>query len=574
MIRNQAWYNLNSTREYPLDDSATALSDAGDHLPQQFLADLHVRFPNTLGKYLFVSSATVNSRLTTFTLLAANRVDTDRAAVGPKLGDFSPIAAFAQPTVDIFPYRMYPLEGLADGVGGWVAFGAGLADLDYTGKFSEPEQTLITPRCARGYTPFPVESIGKQNRESVLQGLIRVLAGSHLIVEAGIREIDGKERTALILRLNDVDNDGAVFRKFIGPCGGRPESQTCLRPGIERINGVVPDCQGNIEIDFTGPCLQTYPALIDSQPAGGIFLDSCIDIETACVNAKHLPNDDGRLPNDYLDLCESSSQVSSSLSQSASSLSQSSASSSISAAPSESSYSCPVTYPFMNDFNDRVAGFTTKNGVFQMDDVDSPYEIGGHNSISMSSSSQFGFAYGPRAKEVRNVAVWSSCAMQDPVPFTLDTHLEIPLQADQMNSGFVLNYQLRRSDLRPIYYLIELNASTGKLEFRRYNGFGFTEPPLLTASIGISPATWYAFRVVVTPPTGVSVEDGSAAGNARITASVWEASSQTLLTTLTLPVNDGSFGTYTGQHGIGSRRSTGNFSFWRVFDSVYGGPIF
>ena len=58
-IRNQSWYNLNSTRDYPLADAVTATSDGNQRLPQDIVVDLRVRWPAWLGKYAFLGSVAV-----------------------------------------------------------------------------------------------------------------------------------------------------------------------------------------------------------------------------------------------------------------------------------------------------------------------------------------------------------------------------------------------------------------------------------------------------------------------------------------------------------------------------------
>jgi len=53
-IRNQNWYNLQSTRRYPLDDISTGVDDAGAFIREDIIVDCHIRFPNTLGEYLYI----------------------------------------------------------------------------------------------------------------------------------------------------------------------------------------------------------------------------------------------------------------------------------------------------------------------------------------------------------------------------------------------------------------------------------------------------------------------------------------------------------------------------------------
>ena len=42
-ILNNNWYNLNSTRKYPLDDGCTGIDDVGKLFPATLITDLHLR---------------------------------------------------------------------------------------------------------------------------------------------------------------------------------------------------------------------------------------------------------------------------------------------------------------------------------------------------------------------------------------------------------------------------------------------------------------------------------------------------------------------------------------------------
>jgi len=53
-IRNANWYNLHSTRRYPLDDNATGTDDAGIRLADDILVDCHLRFPKIAGQYAYI----------------------------------------------------------------------------------------------------------------------------------------------------------------------------------------------------------------------------------------------------------------------------------------------------------------------------------------------------------------------------------------------------------------------------------------------------------------------------------------------------------------------------------------
>jgi hypothetical protein len=49
-ILNNNWFNINSTRRYPVDDFATGASDEGFELPNDIITDIRIRFPRSAGK--------------------------------------------------------------------------------------------------------------------------------------------------------------------------------------------------------------------------------------------------------------------------------------------------------------------------------------------------------------------------------------------------------------------------------------------------------------------------------------------------------------------------------------------
>ena len=70
-IRNQQWYNLNETRDYPLSDSASALSNDNLRIPQGIISDIKIRWPDWAGKYAFLGSVAVTSGAVSVTVLVS-----------------------------------------------------------------------------------------------------------------------------------------------------------------------------------------------------------------------------------------------------------------------------------------------------------------------------------------------------------------------------------------------------------------------------------------------------------------------------------------------------------------------
>lgn len=326
---NRAWYNLNCARSWPLDERATQVSDAGQMLPDDILADVRLRFPNTAGDVAFVAGVTVSERLASVVLCGAAAIDS--------VGGFVALGSVTLPQ-PVDPWRPYPVTPMLPGVGGWVVFGSGATGLTaWSGRFSLPAQSLLMSRTARSYRPPPVTSISRMGSGLRLDGLVRLSGGNDIEIVRECVEIpaypppEGQScdadlaavRNVVIFRLaarNDAGAQRNVFDIYRGPCGRRPESGTCQDPPpIEFIGPVQPDCCGNVVIEFRGCADLT--AIVgedsigpDDEPLGsgglcGAILDCPIKISNTCGEDARLPDESGNLPSDFDDLCQHESSV-------------------------------------------------------------------------------------------------------------------------------------------------------------------------------------------------------------------------------------------------------------------------
>lgn len=330
MIRNQHWYNLNASRDYPFDGNATLLDDAGDRMPTDILVGLQMLIP--YGSYVYVGGITVTPRVCTIVLIGTNSIDTEESQPFT-LGTVT----VPQP---IQPYRGYAVNASYPGVVGWLTFGNGVLDgTRYSGRFSTPRQSLLSPRAARSYFKGPIDSIGKNNNPA-LTGWVPLLGGDDIEIVRECREIPehplGQEdiyycvgddpelqtREVVVFRLRDtsVNQNRNVFDIYKGPCGNRPENDNCGHPApIEFLGPVTPDCCGNITIYFEG-CAEIsqvaeyatvggHDEISLSETGCGVIIDCALGLVEACVTKDRLPDETGRLPNQFEDLCGSVSIV-------------------------------------------------------------------------------------------------------------------------------------------------------------------------------------------------------------------------------------------------------------------------
>jgi hypothetical protein len=281
-IRNQNWYNLQSTRRYPLDDISTGVDDAGAFIRDDILVDCHIRFPNTAGEYLYVQGLTVSAGIATIVFGVAGSID-DTA------GTTIAVVSVPQP---VEPYVNVPVTPLIAGVSGWVVFGPGITE-SFSGRYTKPQQTLLQPRSARKYRPLPIPTMGKLNLATSLQGVVNVLATTPVTATYETITHENTEYPAIVFRLDksEISSGYNPLSLFLGPCGKRPESGTCDKTPIESINGIVPDCNGNIDITFTGFSGHNFA------DCGGIDITTDINLQTICDANKP------KRPEQFTDLC-------------------------------------------------------------------------------------------------------------------------------------------------------------------------------------------------------------------------------------------------------------------------------
>jgi hypothetical protein len=269
--------NLNDVRVYPFADLASLRDADGRVLPEFVLNDCHLWWPDSYGDVGFVSTVTVSPGLVTMTFAARNTVT-----------DVVTVLAVLQVSRPEVAYKSQELQAMQPGVGGWAAVGEIPASLTgvNTWRFDNYENAQLLPRVAQAYQAYPVRSLGKENSSAELTGNVRFLAGSNLSIEAGYRYAGNEYQRCVIFGLDPEQLPG-LYSFFMGPCGKRPESDTCDRPAIRDINGVTPDDAGviTIEIDDTNGVLhgELDNPPDDDEGALGIVLMTPIDYDDVCA---------------------------------------------------------------------------------------------------------------------------------------------------------------------------------------------------------------------------------------------------------------------------------------------------
>lgn len=266
---NNNWYNLQTTRKYPLLDTVSGYDDNALKLPDNVIADCRLRWPQPAGQIAFIAGLTITDNIVTVVIQAASSLNT--------AGAFVPLAVITLPQ-PVDTYRYYPLQAIYPGTGGFIVFG----DLTPRSvRFSSPRQSALSPECGGPYNPLPVVSLRKENRVNTLDGLVKLIAGPDVSVLPESVTIAGRPRAALVVRLLQSINSRNVLDVYRGACTDRPESQTCQAEPITDVNGVVPDCTGNINIEFRNMTPGDY--LGCGSLAAGTTLDQPVGMGDVCT---------------------------------------------------------------------------------------------------------------------------------------------------------------------------------------------------------------------------------------------------------------------------------------------------
>lgn len=531
-VRNQNWYDLQSGRRYPLDDRSTGIDDAGGPIEDDVLADCHLRFPSTLGNYAFVQSITITPALVTVVFgVAEELTDTE----GPT------IAALTVPKLSLSAGVNYTVQPLVAGVAGWVAFGQGVQE-HFIGRYSTPAQTLISPRCARPYTPLPIPTLGKQQLATSLQGLISILGIPP--VEAFYDEvtIDGNPAKAIVFRLMTQFNNTNPLQTFLSACGERPESGTCPKVPLETINGVPPDCDGNINLLFDG-----FVAL-PFENCGGIDILSSIGLAEACDAAKPPPY---RRPKDNCNPTSESAEDDVNWYNPINQIPPDVVESESLPDPGYSE-SCAVI-PNCVEFADGTSGsrFNTVSGLFVYEAADAPYGCtmeGAESSEVLTAH----YTYAAASGVGRNIALFRNCQSDWAFDRTITTEINIGAGGLRRNGGIVLNYLQAVPYLQiPTRYIVALiDGETNKLKVIRVNGTGNVVEQ--ETNLTVVPGAWYRLSVT-TVDAGASVIINVTADP--ITVAVPSAA---------LSVAISNYGSHTGLSGLYSDRSYTYFNLFKV----------
>jgi hypothetical protein len=396
--------------------------------------------------------------------------------------------------------------------------------------------------------------MGVLGLDTPLTGIIHLRTLAPLGIAKEDRVIEGVLRSCVVVRLQESDaQDGiipapgasqtSVFSEFAGPCAGRPESGTCGSPEpIEFINGVAPDCDGIITIEFLG-CAQ--PTMVEG--ASGVVLDCQLGLVDACIPPQ-IPNSEGLLPDEYTPANippytppTPPEPV---------------------PGPSESSVFVGAL-PFTDCFYDGDGNWTVVAGLWQIVEFDSPEVLcpdPGHFDsvppIDVSGSLEYAqAAYQAMTAASRNVSLWEG--FDDSTVyrrvFAEVMLLQGPVGAAH-NAGIVLNYRpSSTTENQFVYFAAEINWDNQTFSISRFNGTKLQPvAPVPVPSIQLN--KWYRIDVTIT---------AAGAGQTMITAHLTSITDPGQ-TDVMLSLTTNAYQPSTGWFGLETDRAVANFAYMRV----------
>lgn len=553
-IRNQSWYNLNSSRDYPVDETASSLSDKSERVPSDIITDIRVRWPDALGDYAFLGSVAVTPGAVTATVLAA--VDLANTP-----DSYTPIAVITVPLSELTVGKQYALEAMYPGAFGYIVFGSGGTAAPWSGSFSSPNQSLLTPKSARPYATLPVTSMSRLYDDAPLTGIVRLAADSPLEIVSGTREIGGIDRDAIIIRLEADTAESLAgttpFEDFAGRCGKRPDSSNCGDPvPIETINSVGPNCSGVICLEFKG-CAVVGKNTDDC----AIVVDCGLGLSDTCA-APYLPDSDGVLPSERTEIMPP--------------------------APPDppppyvptDSFSGPVTsitLPYCEPFDSGyAANFSVVSGTWDFAEFNSPEDLCAVSaslslSCSIGDSGWFMCGYSYTTEQgvsggTAGISLFTPDAQTTYRKYQTDLQMLAGPTGAKRNGGILVNYKITSADL-PLgspgavtFYLLEVDYDDAEFRLVYFNGYAYTT--LTTVDFpSVAIGDWYNLEFEVLPSATLT----TVALSGKLTGPIGQTSQVTY--SLSHEVSSNSYLLDSALSGLHTNRAYTRFSYWRVSET-------
>jgi len=583
-VRNQNWYNLNESRDYPLDDKATAISDDDDRIPQNVIADIRVRWPEWAGQYAFLGSVAVTPGLVTVTVLASSNLSNDDSS-------YIPIAVSSVTLSSLEEGRQYAMESMYPGAFGYIVYGSGISAA-YSGRFKSPLQSLLSPRSCRPHSGLPIKGLGKLYDRVALTGMVNLAAEEPFQITKEVRTISGDTKEVVVFSviaevgtLADTSLSESILQSLAGECGKRPESGTCGCPEpIEYVNSVSPDCNGVLTFEFKGCAIigRNTTLTSDGKTDNSMVIDCGSSISDTC-EPPFLPTMAGFLPSEKQPIPPETPVPPEPPVPDPESVNT----------PFES----PIILPYCETFTDQVAdyfadvGSVVEGGIsaWLFNNDISPQDICRDASIS-ESEVDASYSYSTvtvTGATSHNMSVWAPGSTEDPPvedqtiyrTYTTDLKIvstdlpnDIPNPSSVLkNGGILVNYRaLEETTGGRTFWLAELDADNdGSFNIKYFNGVtweilqSYTNYTLYTD-------VWYRIKLEVKQEE-MTAENRNIILTANLTGPIasWDPGPPVpdVSITLTHSIPVSTYLDDSGKAGLHTYKSTTQFSAWKVEDN-------
>lgn len=254
---NQDWYVENQSRAYPLaDDVSTQL------IPSNLICDLRLFVTEQAADVKFFIHSVFKSQ-TWISIVIAKQTGGNEyvlTTLGKAIG-----------AIDL--YRPYPLESVLpeECLSGFIVFGSGLYRSETLNvRPGVTNGLLAASSLIVGFVP-PVKSVGVSglDRQS-MSGPVT------LVLEPPLEYEIAKQGEVTYVRLILVQEQ-EVLEEYAGRCGRRLQNGNCTVPPIETINGVSPDCDNQITVEFVGCVEARFTGLLDETNEDNLSLGAIIE---------------------------------------------------------------------------------------------------------------------------------------------------------------------------------------------------------------------------------------------------------------------------------------------------------
>ena len=260
---NLDWFSSNETVKYPLDSLASCIPTGYSVMPPELpgvITDISFALPSSIEDEPYLSALTITDDLLTLIIC---------------VGD-EPLFVFSTTQSQLYVHRYYNLTPFVTGCSGVITFGNAAKTHRCAYKFSSPAESGFLPSVYHKYMAFPITGIHQKGHIVPCIGDIQFQGAGDVKVEVDTLTINGSSQKALVFGLDYSASEDTITR-YLGPCDGRPESDTCVRTSIENINSATP-VDGNIIIRGEGISIDTFD--------GRMTMSSGYTLDDVCVSDK------------------------------------------------------------------------------------------------------------------------------------------------------------------------------------------------------------------------------------------------------------------------------------------------